>query len=178
VAERVLSELGTRQMPCVLFGPINWFWVLSPDEKTLVVRDESDAQIVQLMNLQTSAATLGLRVAPGKSISQCSFDAEGDLVVTVDNSDTAQLWNAKTAEPVGESFMLSTSPTSSQSVYLLKGGRRLLVYNPTGCSLWEPASGKMLESWRLYDGGWQMRVSPDERLMALSQRDSTNNPVH
>ena len=41
VAERVLSELGTRQMPWVLFGPLNRFWVLSPDEKTLVVRDEA-----------------------------------------------------------------------------------------------------------------------------------------
>ncbi|MEO8426079.1 MAG: protein kinase [Verrucomicrobiota bacterium] len=174
VAERVLGELGMRQMPRLLFGPLNGFSALTPDEK-IVVQHEPFSQFAQFIDLQTGAGTRR-RLAPPRSenpIAQFSFNVGGDLAVTVDSVPIGRLWNAKTGEPVGESFKLSAG-----WVQLLKRGRRLLVDNFTECSLWEPASGKMLESWRLPQGkGWQMRVSPDERLMALSQVDYRNTPL-
>ncbi len=168
VAERVLGELSTRQRPWLRFGPFSRFWVLAPDDNTLVIRPERDSLTLELMNLQTGVSTRRLLTTTvNNSVNPCSFNREGDLLATVDDLGMARIWNMKTGAQVGEPVRLSTPP---QSVNLLKQGRRLLVFSRTECSLWEPASGRMLQSWILPLGqGWNMRVSPDERLMALSK---------
>jgi len=182
VAERVLGELSVRELPTLLFGPTNRFLALSQDGQTLVLGSGQKELGVRFINLRSSGAApppLGVNGVRISYLSQrnslIAFDAGADFVVTVDTARKAQIWKARTGEPVGGSFALSTLPTAGR---LLQRGRRLLVHNESECSLWETSTGRMLESWRVDRRGnrWNVNVNGDERHLALSENNNQSAP--
>ena len=155
-----------------------WSVAVSPDKKTIATGTSYgllrfwDAESGQLLGRPKQIARSARGNSFGRGIRRVAFNHDGSLLATACTNGTAQLWDPKTRQPVGEPFL---HESDVRAVTFSPDGKTLLTGSEDGTArLWDVASHQPVGRPMVHRGAVAaVAFSANGKLIATGSHDKT-----